>query len=187
MTDPATVPDRNLTPFEGKDVLSAAIEIPNAAGGLREAMRIDPQEFHHGDKRYVVLELDCKKVRFDPVANTNGLDRVHVFSAVAATFVDEDLVREQLDEQARRIEAARVAEEQAKGIHRIPFEKDGEEAPEAEVLTTQHNAGVHADGLRDGCPLCQAEVEAEAKEKGEGNVTEPTPIANGRKGRGRRS
>ena len=71
--------------FEGKEVLSSGIEIPNAAGGLRAALRIHPQEFHHGERRWVVLEVVVGKVRFDPVPKTSGLERVHVFAAEAAT------------------------------------------------------------------------------------------------------
>ncbi|MES1975846.1 MAG: putative metallopeptidase [Pseudomonadota bacterium] len=41
----------------------------------------------------------------------------------------------------------------------------GGDADEAEALIVQHKAGVHADELRDGCVLCQEEVDAAADEK----------------------
>lgn len=152
---------RTLTPFEGKDVLAAAIEIPNAAGGLREAMAIDPQEYHHGERRYVVLELDCTKVRFDPVKDTGGLRRVHVFSATGATFVDADLVAKHVEAQRERIEAAKIEAERAEraeGIRRVPF---GDELQDA------HDRGEHMDGLVEGCADCQAEHDAAEAEEAE--------------------
>lgn len=147
-----------LTPFEGKDVLAAGIEIPNAAGGLREAMAIDPQEFHHGERRYVVLELDVKRVRFDPIPKTKGLSRVHVFTANAATFVDADLVAKHVEAQRERIEAAKVEKERADGIVRVPF---------GDTLQEAHDRGEHGDGLVEGCPDCDAEQDALDEEKDE--------------------
>lgn len=185
MSDPVI-----LEPFEGKQVLAAGLEIPNAAGGLRESMKIAPEVFHIGDKRYVVLEIDCAKVRFDPIPKTNALTRVHVFDAQAATFVDEDLVREQLDRQKARIA---LAKDEESGQQRTPTDAE---------LDLEHFAGNHADGLVDGCPSCGTEVAAEDQEareskaaqnraKTEGDdfydpakddaVTEPTPMAGRRK------
>lgn len=187
MSDPVV-----LNPFEGKQVLASAIEIPNAAGGLREAMKIDPNEFHHGDKRYVVLEIDCAKVRFDPIPNTEALTRVHVFNAAAATFVDADLVVEHLEKQKARIA---LAKDEESGQQRTPTDAE---------LDLEHFAGKHADGLVDGCPSCGTEVAAEDKEAREAKAAEnraktegddfydpdapaePTPI-NGRRKRGAKS
>jgi hypothetical protein len=117
-----------LSPFEGQDVLGSGIEIPNAAGGLQQALKIDPQEFHHGDKRYVVLEVDCEKVRFDPIKDTAGLRRVHVFSAKGATFVDADLVSKHVEDQRDRILRAKEA---AAGVTRLE-DQDGLADEEAE-------------------------------------------------------
>lgn len=119
---PAAEPGK-LSPFEGKDVLRAAIEIPNAAGALREAMKFEPVELHHGAKVYVVLECDVAKVRFDPVKDTDALARVHVFDAIGATMVDADLVRSHLDAQRERIQ---LAKEEAEGVQRVPFDGDEE-------------------------------------------------------------
>lgn len=184
MSDPVV-----LNPFEGKQVLAAGIEIPNAAGGLQDALKIDPEEFHHGEKRYVVLEIDCAKIRFDPIPKTNALTRVHVFSAVGAVFVDEDLVAEHLAKQKARLA---LAKDEASGQQRTPTDAEFE---------LEHFAGKHADGLVDGCPSCGTEIAAEDKEAREANAaenraktegddfydpdapSEPTPI-NGRRKRG---
>lgn len=152
-----------LQSFEGRPVRSVGIEIPSAAGGLREAMKIEPQEFHHGERVFVVLECDVAKVRFDPLGDdTDDLRRVHVFAAESAVIVDEDLVRTQLDEQAAKIEEAK---RRAKG----EFTLDEAQLEQA------HQAGEHADGLVQGCPPCDHEAALAAEEDGDGPTT-PTPI-----------
>ena len=87
-----------LTDFEGRPVIRAAIEIPGAAGGLREAMKFEPAEFHHGDEVTLVIRCTVGKVRFDPIKDTDALARVHVFVAEEATFIDGALVTEALAE-----------------------------------------------------------------------------------------
>lgn len=143
-----------LTPFEDKEVVEAAIEIPNAAGGLRDAMEIDPQEFHHGERRTIVLDCVVKKVRFDEVKkNEDRLVRVHVFSAESATFIDRSVVEDALSEQAEKIARYREAE---KGVQRLPTDEE---------LLAQHEAGGHADELVEGCVECDRELEAEEAER----------------------
>lgn len=111
----------NLGKFDGREVIRATVAITNAGDGLSKAMAVDPAVMHHGDKIWVVLECDVAKVRFDPVDDTAKLTRVHILRAGAATLVDEDLVREHLDEQQRRIE-------EAEGVHRLPLGEDGDDA-----------------------------------------------------------
>jgi hypothetical protein len=94
----------SLSPFEGQEVISAGIEIPRAGGGLHDALRIDPRELHLGDVVHVVMRLTCRKVRFDPVKDTESLTRTHVMDAEAATFVDADLVEQQLAIQRRQLD-----------------------------------------------------------------------------------
>lgn len=125
MTDTAPAIDPTiLDDFEGASVISSGVEIPNAAGGLRDAMKIEPRQFHHGEKVYLVLECDVAKVRFDPIKDSSDLARVHVFTAQHAVIVDADLVRAQLEEQKSRILKAK---EEAAGIQRLDFEKTDEE------------------------------------------------------------
>lgn len=113
----------HLVSFEGHDVIKASIEIPNAAGGLRSAMAIEPRQFAHQEKVFVVLECDVTKVRFDPIKETDCLARVHVLSAENATFVSGDLVHQQLAAQAERVEAARnlakLQREKEEGTERL--------------------------------------------------------------------
>src|SRR5262249_14836962 len=101
MPDPES---KELTPFDGRQVLNATVAIRNAGDGLSQAMSIDPIELHHGEKVYVVLECDVEKVRFDPIKDTQALSRVHMLKAGTSVIVDEDLVRAHLDDMERRIE-----------------------------------------------------------------------------------
>lgn len=132
-----------LTPFEGRPVIATAIEIPGAGGGLRDALTIDPAEYHYGDTVFVVIEGKVGKLRFDPIKDAGeGVKRVHVLDTQAATIAERETVERLLEEQARRIE-------EAKGLQRLPF---GDELQDA------HEKGEHADGPVEGCPDCDREV-----------------------------
>lgn len=129
-----------LSPFEGKPVLSVGLEIRNAAGGLNEALQIDPAEWHHGERVTVVLDCDVSKLRFDPVKDTDGLRRVHVLTADEATVVDRAVVADALEEQQKRIE-------EAQGIRRLELQNE---------IVQAHDRGEHKR-LRDDCPRCEEE------------------------------
>lgn len=166
-----------LDPFEGQPVLSVGIEIPGAAGGLRESLKIDPVQLHHGDKVYVLLETTANKIRFDPEKDEDGWKRVHVLDVDAGMIVDADLVAEHMATQK-----ARIAEAHAQAA----LEKrraDGEFTLEEAALDEAHEKGEHASGLIAGCPQCDAEVAAEAAESGD-KLDEPTSIADRRKAAG---
>lgn len=144
-----------LTPFDGLDVLRTTISVTNAGDGLSDSMKVDPQEFHHGDRVYVVLECEVAKVRFDPVKDTDALTRVHVLRAGNATIVEADLVKPMVDAMADRIQRAK---EDEAGIARL-FDD--------EKQMQEHAAGEHADALVPGCGACDEEVrraEAEAED-----------------------
>jgi glucokinase len=147
---PAVGPN-GLAAFDGKAVLSAGIAITGAGDGLSEALAVEPQEFHHGEKVYVVIETEVAKVRFDPVKDTEGLRRVHFLKAGTATIVGESVVAEALEEQKRKIEEHR-------GISRLEL---GDE------LERQHRAGEHEAGYVEGCDMCD-DLKAEAEAAGAG-------------------
>jgi hypothetical protein len=112
-----------LERFEGRDVLSSGVEMPGASGGLNKALAVDNLQLHHGDKGTLVIEYEVKKVRFDRVNDTEGVQRVHVLSVINAAQVDTDLVAELLAEQAKRTE-------EANGVHQLPYEDpDGADDP----------------------------------------------------------
>lgn len=141
-----------LAAFEGKETLSAGVEIRNAAGGLNEALNVDAAEWHQGDEVTVTLRCTVDKVRFDPIKDTGGNRRVHILTATSAAVIEDDLVAEILDEQAERIQRAKEA---AEGVSRLPTEEE---------LVRQHELGEHAEGLVEGCPSCDEKAEAEERE-----------------------
>lgn len=164
-----------LTPFEGNEVVQVGVELPGAAGGLRAALRVDPREFHQGDKVYVVHETTCTKVRFEPIDKSDPKGpqrRVHVLAVASATTVDADLVATQLDAQRERIEAA-------KGIQRLPYDDEGE-------LGLAHARGEHADAMAEGCPACDLERDRALAEQAGDEPADP-PAATPIRGRKRRA
>lgn len=115
---------KKLSKFEGKDVTSSTIRITNAGDGLSEAMKVDAQEFHQGERRYVVLECDVADVTFKPVDKDDPSGpqrRVHTFKAGTATIVEADLVQSLIEQQRER---NLRAQEEAAGIVRLPIPED---------------------------------------------------------------
>ncbi len=155
MTDLATAlaDVTQLTPFDGIPVVRTTISITNAGDGLSDALSIDPQEFHHGDTVFVVLECEVAKVAHVPVDKDvpDLLIRQHTLRAGTGTIVDESLVAEYVARQADRIDAAR---RRAKG--EFTLDEHG--------LTEAHHDGEHAAELVIGCPDCDAEAAADAAE-----------------------
>lgn len=105
--------DTDLGMFDGRQVITSSIKVTNAGDGLSAAMSIDPQEFHHGQKVYLVIEAECTKVEFVPIKDTDKLARVHTLKAGVSTPVDHDKVKRVLDAQ-------RKALEEAKGVAQFP-------------------------------------------------------------------
>jgi hypothetical protein len=99
-----------LADFEGLPVTAAAVEIPNAGGGLRDALKVDPVELHSGETVHVVLRCEVGKVRFDPIERDEPAGaprRVHVLTTITAAIVGGgDTVGDALDAQSERIAAA---------------------------------------------------------------------------------
>lgn len=112
-----------MTKFERRDVLGAGIEIPGAAGGLREPLKLDPVEMHIEETCIVILKLSVAKVRFDPIKDTDGgLTRVHVMNVVEAAFADEGAVKDILEETRHRIA-------EAKGTPELPLDEAASTKP----------------------------------------------------------
>lgn len=108
-----------LEQFEGKDVRRAGVEIPNVAGGLRKAMKIQPRTMKQGERGMIAFEYIVQKVRFEPIdkdAPGGDQERIHVLMAEGATFVDAEVVAEAIKAQKELIAKA---EEEAKGIQRL--------------------------------------------------------------------
>jgi hypothetical protein len=148
-----------LTPFDGRAVLGTGVSIQNAGDGLSKAMKVDPKELHHDQEVTIAVRCVVKKVRFDPVEDTEGLLRVHVLKAGSATIIDDKLV-------ADAITAMELKIEEAAGVQRLPLAENG--AGEGE-----------GDGATEG--------DEQNKDGGEpeGDAVEPTPMSGRRRG-GRR-
>ena|SRR5687768_10310016 len=145
----------SLSKYRGRDVLSIGVEIRNAAGGLNDALKVDPEEYEVDDEITVVMRCVVDKHRHEKVKDTDGLRLVHILSANEAAVIDDALVAEVLDRQSKRIEAAKIQREQEKGIFQL-----------SAAMTEAHEEGAHADELVEGCPACDAEAEAVAADGG---------------------
>lgn len=88
-----------LAKFEGQDVLASRIKVAKAGDGLSKALEVEPTEFHHGDRVFVVLETVVGNVEFPPLKDVDGLARLHRLDTTLATIVDGQLVAEMLDKQ----------------------------------------------------------------------------------------
>lgn len=116
--------------FEGKEVLATSVAVTNAGDGLSEALAVDPQILHQGDRGAILLEYEVAKVRFDPVKDTSGLTRVHILKAKTGTLLDLEEAREKLDAQRARIE-------EAEGTLQLPLDgpaDDGEPKAIGDVI-----------------------------------------------------
>lgn len=165
-----------LQPFDGKPVVRSSIAITGAGDGLSDALAIDPQEFHHGQRVVVVLDCVVKKIVHAPISKDvpNMLGREHVLTAGNSTILDPALVEDVLKEQAAKIEAAKSEAERRKRREK------GNYTLEDEALVAEHDQGQHAGGLRDGCPKCDEEKAAAAAEGAPADdepPAEPTSIA----------
>lgn len=128
----AVAEPEGLSHFEGKAVAQAKIIVTNTGDGLSQNLKVAPVEYHHGERRVLIMEADVVKVRFDPhatkgddeEADDEALERVHIFRAGTAIVADaevEALVRSALDAQKERIKQAREA---AEGTQRLDFPED---------------------------------------------------------------
>lgn len=109
--------------FEKRDVKNAGMEIPGAAGGLREPLRVSPVELHLDETCVVIMKLAVEKIRFDPVKDDEDrrVTRVHVMRVVESSFVDESVVASILEETRKRIEEQRALDEAAAGTPQLPL------------------------------------------------------------------
>lgn len=124
MTDTTDV---DLGQFDGRDVLTTSVKVTKAGDGLSEALGVDPQLLHHGDRGAIVIEYEVDKITFDPIKDTQGLNRVHTLKAMRGTLIDLEDVQDKLDEQTRRIE-------EADGVMRLDLDGDGEPQAVGDVL-----------------------------------------------------
>lgn len=127
-----------LTPFEGREVVGSQIEIPDAAGGLREALDVEKIELAQGSKVYVLLECDVEDIKFPPIMEKDketgqridtGQDtRVHKLRTKLATIVDAQFATEHIEKQRDRNKRARDARANIRSLDDAADEAAAEEA-----------------------------------------------------------
>lgn len=146
-----TTTDLGTTP-DGLAVVAVDLELRGVGGGLTPALRIDPALYEQGATIICSFEATVESIRFDPEAKAEPAGdqvRVHIAKATGALVRragDGDLEAE-LAEMRDKIARAKDAE---KGILRLATDDE---------LEAAHDAGEHADGLVDGCPECDRELE----------------------------
>lgn len=158
----------DLGSYQRKKVQSTVVKITKAGDGLSEALSIEPVNLPINGKVYVLLECEVeqhahKRVRTrgrNAAVVPNLVQLIQTLEAQTVTLVDADLAKAPIEAQRQRIAEARAAAE-AEAAREDP------EDDEATVLTRQHFAGAHSNGLRPGCPQCDLDAAAKAAEDGE--------------------
>lgn len=108
--------------FEGKAVVASAVRVTRAGDGLSEAMKLDPQDLHHGEEVWLVIHGRVGRVSYDPVKKAEEvLTRVHTIVAEECVMVAPDQVEGLLASERDRIE--KLKEEKA-GVSRLPLDTD---------------------------------------------------------------
>lgn len=123
----------DLGTFEGRNVIMASITIPNAGGGLHDALSLDPVMLHTGDQIDVLLRCTVGKITHDPIVHkgddTGNYSRVATLHAEKGIILDESTVGDKsFSKQATRLAAAELErkkrEEAEAGTQRIPGTED---------------------------------------------------------------
>src|SRR5687767_9534454 len=80
-----------LTPHDGRQVMRTTVAITRAGDGLSEALKVDPEELHHGQRVFIVLEGIVGPIRYVPITNkgedTGLLERQHTVVSEVVTLV----------------------------------------------------------------------------------------------------
>lgn len=112
--------------FEGREVNSTALVIRGLEGGLRAAMEIKPTTLHIGDKIYTLTESTVVGVSHNIDKDDDRLaQRVHIAKASTVAIVSAEFASESIGAQ-------RLAEEQARGVERLPFDEEPDDDVEGE-------------------------------------------------------
>lgn len=125
---------RPLPDFEGKEVISSRITIPNMGGGLNDALDVDPVALEIGEEGWGVFHWVCRAADHVPYKKNDFslLTRDHVLNGDSVMIVttEEDIASVKLMLAARADEVQR-AKDSMKGQGRIDDEvPDDELSPE---------------------------------------------------------
>lgn len=114
---------------DGRDVIGAKMSLTNAGDGLSQAMKLDPQRLHMGERVLVLIEAEVVKEQYVPAikGDTRGpLHLVAVLRADAAKITTLAAAQKEMDRHKGRVEKA----SQIPGQQSIADEIDKGEAAE---------------------------------------------------------
>lgn len=153
----------DLGEYDGRRITKVRCKITNAGDGLSQAMNLDPQIIHWGDRVYVLLECEPGPVTHKPIPKTDDeCEKIHSLIAGVATTMRREVVGKAIELQTAKIIEAR---EKEKGIQQIT---------EPGMLATQHVTDGHKRKVK-GCPDCYPPKPAEKKPRGATTgATKPT-------------
>ena len=120
-----------LNAFENTEVASVGIKIAGNATGLSDAMKVDPVEYPKGARLKLLLDVKVAKIVFEDHdtkdEDDDRLRRVHQLHIETATFVDETVVADILQQH-------RDALKQLEGQQRAEFDDELEAGRDDEDL-----------------------------------------------------
>lgn len=133
-----------LPEFGTRHVRKAALVVRKTGDGLSEKLAFEPEALWPGDEIYLVVKAVVVDVAH-PAENRkkpgqDDLIRVHIADAVEVTMVDESIAEPMLKAADHALaayrlaaseaeQAARLEQERADGIERLPMTNDDEEEP----------------------------------------------------------
>lgn len=115
-----------LNEFEGLPVTEVGVEMPGASGGLRDAVKFDPVEWHQGDEHFIVLKGTVSKIRHEPVDKDKPdgeQRRVHVLQVEEAFPIAAEDVADYVAAQSARIKKLK---DEAEGTPSLDLEGTGQ-------------------------------------------------------------
>lgn len=122
-----------LPDYEGLEVVEATAAVRRAGDGLSEAMHFAPFVIHKGERRFLLIEVECVDVQHPWVNKKDhaaGTQRKHILDAYTGVFLDSKAAEKAIQDQAKMVTAGRererIAREEAKGVFTFDNEEDEE-------------------------------------------------------------
>lgn len=100
-----------LPTFEGEPVAKATVRITRTGDGLSEALKIDPQAFHPGQRLHFVLSGTVQQVNHVQADEDAPLERRHTITTDAIYEIDPDTARKLIAAAAEELERTRAERE----------------------------------------------------------------------------
>lgn len=116
-----------LTPYQDQDVIASSIAIPNVSGGLNQALAVDNLELPIGSTGVLAVEYVVKGHQHKRVKDTQALELVNVLTVTNGTLISPEIVAEDLENQ-------RLRAEEARGVHQLPYNEDGDDATDDDEI-----------------------------------------------------